>query len=238
MTKETKPVVMITGAAGNLGSAVTRYYAEHDVRLFLWAHREGELSDRHPELSENPDHLLMEGVDLTEGEQVKQAVDQGLEKLTRIDVLVHTVGGFRMGQKVHELDAEIWDLMMGLNVQTLLNTVRAVVPQMLENKTGKIITIGARTSLEGKGKMGAYSAAKGAVLRLTESMAAELKGKGINVNCVLPGTIDTPENRQAMPDANVEKWVKPASLAEVIGFLASEKAADIHGAAVPVYGGS
>ena len=237
MKKEKKPVVMITGAAGNLGSAVARYFSSRGVRLFLWAYHEGELSDRYPELRENPDHLLVEGVDLTEQEEVKQAVEKGLEKLGRIDVLVHTVGGFRMGQEVHELDAQTWNLMMDLNVKTLLNTVQAVIPHLLENKQGKIITIGARTSLEGKAKMGAYSAAKGAVLRLTESMAAELKTEGINVNCVLPGTIDTPENRRAMPNADTDKWVKPASLAEVIGFLASEEARDIHGTAVPVYGG-
>jgi NAD(P)-dependent dehydrogenase (short-subunit alcohol dehydrogenase family) len=107
---------------------------------------------------------------------------------------------------------------------------------MLEAGSGRIITIGARTSLEGKPRMGAYSAAKAAVLSLTESMSAELKSENINVNCVLPGTIDTPPNRAAMPNANVEKWVTPESLAEVIMFLASDAARDIHGVAVPVFG--
>jgi NAD(P)-dependent dehydrogenase (short-subunit alcohol dehydrogenase family) len=86
--------------------------------------------------------------------------------------------------------------------------------------------------------MSAYGAAKAAVIRLTESMAAELKGAGINVNCILPGTIDTPQNRQAMPNADHNRWVKPESLADVILFLASDAARDVHGAAVPVYGNS
>ena len=125
---------------------------------------------------------------------------------------------------------------MDLNVRTLLNISKAVVPHMLEKKTGKIISIGARHALSGKARMGSYSASKSAVLRLTESMAAELKSQGINVNCVLPGTIDTPENRKAMPDADTSKWVSPDSLAGIILFLTSDAARDINGAAIPVYG--
>ena len=84
--------------------------------------------------------------------------------------------------------------------------------------------------------MGAYSAAKSALMRLTESMSAELRDAGINVNCVLPSTIDTPANRAAMPDADPTRWVAPAALAEVIAFLASDAARAIHGALIPVYG--
>jgi NAD(P)-dependent dehydrogenase (short-subunit alcohol dehydrogenase family) len=86
--------------------------------------------------------------------------------------------------------------------------------------------------------MSAYSVSKSAVVRLTESMAAELRDYGINVNCILPGTIDTPQNRQAMPAADHDRWVKPEALADVILFLASEAAREIHGAAIPVYGRS
>ena len=84
--------------------------------------------------------------------------------------------------------------------------------------------------------MAAYSVSKSAVMRLTESMAAELKRENINVNCVLPGTIDTPQNRQAMPKANYDRWVKPEAIADVILFLASDAGRAVHGAAVPVYG--
>jgi len=141
-----------------------------------------------------------------------------------------------MGERVHEISSQSWDHLIDLNLKTLLNVSHAVIPQMLDQKHGKIITIGARPSLEGKAQMGAYSVAKAGVARLTESMAAELKSQGINVNCILPGTIDTPQNRQEMPNADRTRWVTPDSLAEVIYFLCSQAAKDIHGALIPVYG--
>ena len=109
---------------------------------------------------------------------------------------------------------------------------------MLDQGSGKIINVAARPGIEGQAGMAAYSAAKSAVIRLTESMAAELKDHGVNVNCIIPGTIDTPPNREAMPKADYTTWVTPESLADVIQFLASAAARDVHGAAVPVYGRS
>jgi NAD(P)-dependent dehydrogenase (short-subunit alcohol dehydrogenase family) len=107
---------------------------------------------------------------------------------------------------------------------------------MIKEQNGKVVTIGARPALVGKARMGAYSATKAGLLRLTESLSLEYKKSGINVNCILPGTIDTPQNRQAMPDADSSNWVSPESLADVIYFLCSPAARDIHGAAIPVYG--
>ena len=236
MKDNQRPVVMITGAAGNLGSAAAAVFREQNARLALFDHHEDRLPKLYPDLANSPDHYLAVSVDLTDFDQVKEAVRKVLDKLGRIDVLVNTVGGFTMGSRVHEMDSSTWERMMNLNVQTLLNTAQAVLPQMRENKSGKMINIGARPSLEGKPKMAPYSVAKAGVLRLTESMAAENKSLGINVNCVIPGTIDTPENREAMPDADFDRWVKPESLARVISFLASPDARDIHGAAIPVYG--
>jgi NAD(P)-dependent dehydrogenase (short-subunit alcohol dehydrogenase family) len=118
----------------------------------------------------------------------------------------------------------------------LLHAVQAVVPGMVVRGRGKVVNVGAQAALRGAGQMGAYAAAKSEVLRLTESMAAELRGHGINVNCVLPSIIDTPENRAAMPKADPARWVAPAQLAEVIAFLASDAASAVHGALVPVVG--
>lgn len=237
MTNEKTQIVMITGAAGNLGSAVAKKFASSSASLVLFDHKNDRLKAMFPDLEKSPNHRFVESVDLTNTDHVNQEVIDVINQLRKIDILVNTVGGFRMGSKVHETEPSTWDLMMKLNVKTLLNTCRAVVPHMLDRKRGKIINIGARPSLEGKPKMGAYSAAKSAVLRLTESMSAELKSEGINVNCILPGTIDTPQNREAMPQANFEHWVAPESLADVIYFLTSDAGRDIHGAAVPVYGG-
>ena len=113
---------------------------------------------------------------------------------------------------------------------------RAVVPVMLKAGSGRIVNIGAGAGQAGVPQLGAYSASKSVVIRLTESMAGELKERGINVNCILPSVIDTARNRQDMPDADFSKWVRPEALAKVIGFLASEAATPIHGAALPVDG--
>jgi NAD(P)-dependent dehydrogenase (short-subunit alcohol dehydrogenase family) len=128
--------------------------------------------------------------------------------------------------------------MMDLNALSVFTTCKYVIPHMIEQQSGKIINISSRAGLRGSAKDAAYSAAKSAVIRLTESMSAELKSYNINVNCILPGTIDTPENRTAMPDRDFNKWVSPASLADIIFFLCSEESRDIHGAAIPVYGKS
>src|SRR5205814_7371106 len=129
-----------------------------------------------------------------------------------------------------------WDFLFGLNARSVLHTARAVVPHMLKARGGKIVNVGAFAAQKGAAQMGAYIASKSAVIRLTEAMAAELREKGINVNCVLPTIIDTPENRAAMPDADPRRWVAPAALADVILFLASDAARAIHGAALPVTG--
>jgi NAD(P)-dependent dehydrogenase (short-subunit alcohol dehydrogenase family) len=107
---------------------------------------------------------------------------------------------------------------------------------MLAQGSGRIIHVASRNALAGAAGSAAYGATKAAVMRLTESLSAEVKERGINVNCVIPGTLDTPPNRESMPKADFSRWVKPESLAEVILFLASDQARDIHGAAVPVFG--
>lgn len=231
-------VVMVTGATGNLGSAVTRAFVEAGARIVALDRDHDRQAAMHPELAQTERHWLAGPVDLTAADEVQAVMAQAAARFGRIDVLVNTVGGFRAGKRVYETAVETWDLMMELNAKTVFLTCRAVVPYMLERKRGKIINVAARAGLEGSAKMSAYAASKGAVIRLTETLAAELRREGINVNCILPGTIDTPENREAMPDADASRWVKPESLAEVILFLASDGARDVHGAALPVYGRS
>ncbi|MEO8117926.1 MAG: SDR family oxidoreductase, partial [Rhodoferax sp.] len=157
-------------------------------------------------------------------------------RFARIDVLCNLAGGFRMGEALHETSDSTWDFLQDINVRTLLNMVRAVVPHMLESGGGKIVNIGAFAAQKGAAQMGAYGAAKSSVMRLTEAMAAELREKNINVNCVLPTIIDTPENRAAMPDADPSRWVAAKDLASVIVFLTSDAARAVHGATLPVTG--
>ena len=153
-----------------------------------------------------------------------------------IDILANIAGGFTMGDEVADTSDETWDFMMNLNARTVLNTCRAAVPGMVARGGGKIVNIGARGGLRGAAAMGAYIASKSVVIRLTETLADELKHKGINVNCILPSIIDTPRNRADMPKANFEHWIPPQQIAAVVLFLASAAANCIHGAAIPVEG--
>ncbi|HUL91712.1 MAG TPA: SDR family NAD(P)-dependent oxidoreductase [Burkholderiales bacterium] len=220
---------MITGAAGNLGRAVAQAFASEGATLILMDHHEDHLRSAYGDEGAGKRFAL---ADLRDALSVARALPAG----DRIDILCNIAGGFRMGQAVHETSDDTWDLMLGLNAKSVINCVRAVVPGMLAAGHGKIVNIAALAGLSGKANMGAYSASKSAVMRLTESMSAELRDKGINVNCILPSTIDTPQNRADMPKADPRRWVAPEALADVVLFLASDAARAIHGAAIPVNG--
>jgi NAD(P)-dependent dehydrogenase (short-subunit alcohol dehydrogenase family) len=225
--------VMITGAAGNLGHAVSAAFAAENAALVLLDINESSL-DKVP--TAGASEVLRQRVDLSDTASIADSVAVAIRRFKRIDVLCNLAGGFHMGEKVHELPADKWDFMMELNAGSVLRMSQAVVPHMLEAGGGKIVNIGANSALSGKAEMGAYVAAKSAVIRLTETMAAELRGHNINVNCVLPSIIDTPQNRAAMPKADPKRWVAPEALADVLLFLASPAARAIHGAAIPVVG--
>ena len=226
-------VVMITGAAGTLGRAVAASFAAAGANLVLVDIAAEGLEASFGKESAGRLPLV---ADLSDLAAIDGAVAQAMKKFGRIDVLCNVAGGFKMGPPVHETDDSLWRGMMDLNAGTVISMAHAVVPIMLAAGGGKIVNIGAMGGVVGKGNMAAYSAAKSAVIRLTESMGAELREHGINVNCVLPSIIDTPPNRADMPDADPTRWVSPAALADVILCLASDRARAIHGASVPVVG--
>lgn len=231
-------VVVVAGATGNLGTAVTRAFAAGGAHLVLADRGADRLKQLFPELAGSPDHLLASGVDATDPAAVKSWIDAAVARFGRIDVLANTIGGYRAGAPVHETPLDTWDFMMALNARTAFIASQAVVPPMLARQSGRIIHTAARAALQGSANQAAYVASKSAVVRLVESLSAELRHSGITVNCVLPGTIDTPENRQAMPKADFGKWVAPEAVADVFLFLASGAASAITGAAIPVYGRS
>jgi NAD(P)-dependent dehydrogenase (short-subunit alcohol dehydrogenase family) len=229
-------VVMVTGGVGNLGSATARAFLAAGAKVVPVDRSQDRLEDTFSDLVGSPDHYLAGSVDLADPTSAQAAVDETIRHLGRIDVLVNTVGGYRAGNPLHATPLDTLDFMINLNVRTLFIISQAVIPHMLEQGSGKIVNISSRAGLEGKKNSAAYAAAKSAVIRLTESMSAELKTSGINVNCILPGTIDTPQNRAEMPKADFSRWVAPEAIAKVIMFLASQEAQPIHGAALPVYG--
>lgn len=223
--------VIITGAAGNLGKAVATAFAERGAHLVL-VDLSGDALTR-AFGAENNQRLFVPA-NLLDMSGATRVAHSALSRFGSIDVLCNIAGGFRMGEAVHETSDENWNFLFDINARTLLHVVRAVVPHMVTAGGGKIVNVGAYAAQKGVAQMGAYTAAKGTVIRMTEAMAGELREKNINVNCVLPTIIDTPENRAAMPDADPAKWVAPADLANVIVFLASDAARAVHGAAVPV----
>lgn len=234
----TDQVVLVTGGAGNLGQAVVRAFAAAGARIAVAVRRREDAESAFgADLPEGETCLYVTG-DLADESSVAAMMEQIIDKFGRIDVVVNTVGGIRAGTPLHETPVDVWDFMMNLNARTVFLMSRAAIPYMLPRRRGRIISIAARAALKGTAKHGPYNAAKMAVIRLTETMAAELRHQGITANCILPGTIDTPANRAETPDADFHKWVKPESLANVILFLASDSAADVNGAAIPVYGRS
>lgn len=233
MTEFSGKTVLITGAAGNLGRAVADGFGKAGAQLALLDRDVARLESVYGAANGR----FYAGADLMNADDVARAVSGAVEKFGRLDVMANIAGGFAMGPPLHETPVETWDLMMNLNARSVFYACRAALPHMLRGG-GAIINIAARVAREGKARMGPYCASKAAVITLTETLAAEHRHAGVRVNCILPGTIDTPENRRDMPDADFSKWVAPAALADVILFLASDGARAISGAAVPVFGES
>ncbi|MCS6924095.1 MAG: SDR family NAD(P)-dependent oxidoreductase [Fimbriimonadales bacterium] len=232
----TKKVVLITGATGALGRVVARQFHQAGATLALCARNEPLLSQMFADLALDPQHLLIGGVDLRSPDDCDRLAHTVADRFGRLDALVNTVGGFTAGPPVHETPLEDWEQMLAMNLRTAFLVSRAVAPLLIRSGGGAMVHVSGRAGLAGFGGGAGYCAAKAGVIRLTESLSAELKEYGINVNCVLPGTIDTPANRAARPDADFSRWVAPEAIGEVIMFLCSPAARAIHGAAIPVYG--
>jgi len=225
-------VVVITGGMGNLGRAVAKAFETAGARLAVIDHSAVPEADA----AKSSDRYLPVGeIDLTRWAHAERAMQTVAAKMGRIDVLVNIAGGFRW-QTLADGDVSGWDQMYDINLKTAVLASKAALPSILKSGAGRIINIGAGAAAKAGAGMGAYAASKSGVLRLTESLSEEVKDQGVTVNAVLPGTIDTPQNRKAMPKADTSKWVAPEAIADVVAFLASDGARAITGAAVPVFG--
>lgn len=216
------PHVVITGAAGALGRAVVQRFLDDGARLALIGHSDAQLADAFTGLA-NSHHLLI-GADVRSESSMKAAAQQILQVFKHVDTVVHVAGGFEMGAAVHELDRAAWDRMMDLNAWSFVAVHQAFAPSMVERKSGSVIAVTAKVATRGMAAMSAYIASKSALQRLVEAAAAEVAPHGVRVNSIAPSVLDTPANRQAMPDANPADWVSTDVAAQTVAFLASPAA--------------
>jgi NAD(P)-dependent dehydrogenase (short-subunit alcohol dehydrogenase family) len=215
--------VIITGAGGGLGSAVCRAFQDSGATVMA--------VDRAAQ--EAPYITIAADLSTADGcrEMIRKACEHG-----PIEALVHLVGGFAGGSPVSETTDADFDAMMNLNLRVAFLTIRAALDPMLASKRGRIVAMGSRAAVEASPKFAAYAVSKAALVALIKNLAAELKDSGITANAILPSTIDTPANRQAMPKSDFSRWVAPESIAKLIVWLCSEEAADVNGAVIPIYG--
>lgn len=213
-------VALMSGASGGLGRAVAPAFARAGYRVLGIARGGGEFID----------------ADLTQPAGAQQAVDEALRRAGRVDALVHLMGGFAGGQPVAETSDATWHSMLDLNLNAAFYLSRAVLPVMNAAGWGRILMIGSRTGVEPAAHFSAYGVAKAALIALTRTLALEGKDHGITAHVVLPSVIDTPANRAAMPKAEWSRWVQPEAIAELLVWLASDAAAEVNGAVIPIYG--
>ena len=225
--------IVVTGGFGALGGAVAAAAIDRGASVAAL----DVAPSAPPALAERlgPKSLLLGGVDLSSPEGAAKAMGAVKAKFGRLDALLNIAGGFHW-ETIGDGKAESWDRMQALNLKTALNACKAALPYLLESSSGRIVNVGAQSALHAASGMGSYAASKSAVHRLTESLADELKLKGVTVNAVLPSIIDTPANRRDMPKADFDRWVAPADLAAVMLFLASDEAKAVTGALIPVAG--
>jgi len=226
--KDTK-IILITGAKGGLGAFVTNAFLESGARVIGVSQSIAAADFPHENFSAMP-------ADISTGGSAQNVVDAVVARWGRIDGLVHLIGGFTGGQTVDATDDATLDRMLGMNYRSAFYMIRAALPHMRAQASGRIIAIGSKAAVEPQALVGAYAASKAALVSLIRTVARENTDKGIAANVILPGTMDTPANRAAMPTADFSKWVQPGQVARLLVHLALGDASQVSGAVIPVYG--
>lgn len=222
-------VVLVTGANGGLGSYVTRAFLDAGASVAGTARAIEQSDFAHRGFMAIP-------ADITTQNGANVLIQQVMARFGKLRVLVHTVGGFAGGRTVEETDDATMQKMMDLNFNSLFYLVRAAIPALRASGDGRLIAIGSRAAVDPGPAVGAYSASKAAMVSLIRTIAAENRDTGLRANAILPGTIDTPGNHKAMPNADVSKWVQPAAIASLVVWLAGDAGKEISGALIPMYG--
>ena len=217
-------VIIVTGAFGALGRALVAELAGRGVPVAAVDKADAPL--------DTPAALALGGVDLTDGAAVSSAYAAIAERFGPVAGLANVAGGF-LWETIADGSIDSWDRMYAINVRTAVVSTRAALPHFADGG-GAIVNVGAAGAIRPGTGMAPYAASKAGVLALTESLAEELRGRGIRVNAVLPTIIDTPTNRADMPDADTSAWVRPEAAARAIAFLLSAQAGAVTGAAIPL----
>ncbi len=226
---QNKGTILVTGAAGNLGKAVTEKFIEENYTVT------GTVVEKNEFVSDNKNFESVL-VDLTDEKASADLVESIIKKYTSIDVAVLTVGGFAMGKIADTKTSDIYK-QYKLNFETAYNIAQPVFMQMMKQNSGRIFLIGSKPGLDAKNSKGmvAYGLSKTLIFKLAELMNDEAKGKNIVVNVIVPGTIDTPQNRKAMPDADFSKWTKAEAIADIIFWYCSNEASVLREPVIKVY---
>jgi len=223
-------VVLITGAKGGLGTFVTNAFLEAGARVFGVSRSIADSDFPHKRFSAISAELSGAG-------KAGQVAEAAVAEAGRLDGLVHLVGGFAGGRSVAETDEETFDRMLDLNLRSAFHVIRAVLPVMRAQNSGRIVAIGSKAAVEPAPLAGVYAASKAALVSLIKTVARENADRHVSANVVLPGTMDTPANRASDPGADYSKWVQPGQVAQLLVHLMSDQASQISGAVIPVYGG-
>jgi len=222
-------IALVTGASGGLGTYVTKALLDAGFTVVGLAPRIKASDFDHPQFT-----ALAATLDSLAA--AKKATDTVIARFGKIDVLAHLVGGFAGGQTVADTDDDTFQRMFEMNLNSAFHILRAVIPHMRKAGGGRIIAIGSRAAEDPGPTVGAYSASKAALVSLIRTVARENKDALLTANVILPGTMDTPANRAAMPGADTSQWVQAASVASLIVWLAGDAGKDVTATAIPVYG--
>jgi NAD(P)-dependent dehydrogenase (short-subunit alcohol dehydrogenase family) len=223
--------VIVTGGTGALGQAVVKRLLAAGARVAVPFRRESEWSALRA--AHTSSLLWGHRADIAEPREAQAFLEAALGFLGSLDGLACVAGGYAGGGTLETAPHDEWDRMLQVNLATTHGACRAALPRLLEAR-GAIVTVSARAVASGGGGAAAYAVSKAAVEALTRAIAAENRDRGVRANCVAPGTLDTPANRAAMPEADFSKWTRPDAVAEVVLFLLSADSAPLTGAVLPV----
>jgi len=222
-------IVLVTGANGGLGTHVTQAFLDAGATV-IGTSRKIQQADF------NSPNFTAISAEISTLANAKALVDQVVSRFGKLDILAHTVGAFAGGQSIVDTDDSTFQRMLDVNLNSVFHILRAAIPVLRRTGEGRVIAIGSRAALEPGANVGAYSASKAAMVSLIRTAALENKDAGMTANVILPGTMDTSANRKAMLGADISKWVRPATVASLILWLARDAGKDVNGAVIPVYG--